>query len=1012
MNQSYLEKKRARLTTGLIQSTSVLALAASALAGSSGSAWAQDNESSTAKAASALEEVIVTGTLISRPDYIAESPVATVDNSQLSAAGQPSLDVAIGQLPQFAAGQGAAEVGDAQVNIGFSGGQSNADLRGLGINRSLVLLDGRRMMSSSPDGSIDLNTIPKILIRNVEIVTGGASATYGSEAIAGVVNFRLKRDFTGIALDYQFGSTTEGDGERHDIGFMAGGDFGGDKGHALFAFNYAKRNTVLGSDRPFFADIRQLARPPEGIIEPGSFGGGAPTIDAVNQVLAGIPGTTPLEGTGDFLGSLGFNTDGSLFTTGAAPNCVQNFQGLEDQKGINISPNCTRVQVALGQFFAVQVPLDKYNAFATADYDLGDHVNVFGQFNFSQTKTRSISGPGSSKPSVPLIVPLDSPFVTGNAALQTLLASSQTPVTGPLVVTKLMSAFGNRSVLSDTVNWQAVGGASGDIPNTPLSWNIHGSLGRSSVTTIFGGDISRTAINAILDGSVNFQGSQGDCVGFAWNPFGNNPISAGCAEFAGRSETNVNTLTQREVQAVVQGPLFDLPAGEVSFALGADHRRFSFNFRPDAVFSTNDTLAFGSISAAGGVQRVSEVFGELFVPVLADKPFAQDLSLNFGYRYSKYNNISGRSTWKASASWQPIEAVRFRGGRSRAIRAPSPFDLFGPTSAQERDIGVPPFAGDPCDVRTVFRTGPDAAQVEQLCQAQGVPAALLPGFTLGSASTRNQDGSNPNLEPERADSWTLGAVLTPISGEFLGGLQASIDFYRIKIKDAVGILDNREILTRCFNSDGVSNPNFAVDNPFCERISRNPGTGGISLIESGRFNFQTLTTAGVDFQVNYEYPLNDSSALRLDTIFTYLRKFQVAGLLGSPTLDFAGSVGFGLNSGTQFGGNISHPDWKGNTALTYIRGPLTGTLRWRFISSMKHVDQVADPDATTPGVSSFNYFDFNASYEFNEHVSVGVSFNNIADKKPPRVAGAPLTTDAALYDVIGRTFHLSTQLAF
>lgn len=960
----------------------------------------------------AASEIVVTGSLISRTDYVAESPVTTIGSEQIASVGQPSLDVAIGQMPQFAAAQGAAEVGDAQTNIGFSGGQSNADLRGLGINRSLVLMDGRRLMPSSPDGSIDLNAIPKILIRSVEVVTGGASATYGSEAIAGVVNFRLDRNFSGLELNYQYGITTEGDGEKHSLGMLAGGDFDDNRGHALFAFEYAKRDAVLGADRPFFADIRQLARPPEGIILPGSFGGGAPTIDAVNQLLAAIPGTTPIAGTGNFNGSLGFNTDGSLFTTGAAPNCVQNFLGLDDQQAINISPNCTRVQVALGQFFAVQVPLDKYNAFASADYDITDNVTLFGQFNYSQTNTESISGPGSSKPSVPLIVPLDSPFVTGNAGLQALLASSTTPVTGPLVLTKLLSAFGNRSVRSDTDNWQALGGARGEIPSTPLKWEIHGSVGRSTVTNTFTGDVSRAAINAILDGSADFQGESGDCQGFAWNPFGNNPISAACAGFAGRTETNVNSLTQREVQATVQGPLFSLPAGDISFAVGADYRRFAFNFRPDSMFTTDDSLAFGTISPAGGVQKVSEVFGELFIPLLADMPFVQELSLNLAYRYSDYNNISGRSTWKISGSWQPFDMLRIRGGRSRAIRAPSPFDLFGPTSAQERDIGVPPFAGDPCDVRTVFRTGSDAAQVAQLCQAQGVPAALLPSFTLGSASTRNQDGSNPDLEPEKANSWTLGFVVTPDSGDFLSGLQASVDYYNIKIKDAVGILDNREILTRCFNSDGVSNPDFSVDNPFCRRIQRDTSTGGISLIESGRFNFQTLKTSGVDFQLNYQFDLTGASSLRVDTNFTWLDKFEVAGLLGSPTLDFAGSVGFGLNSGTQFGGNISHPEWKGNTALSYLNDAFTGTLRWRFISSMKHVDEVSNPTSTTPGVSSFNYFDFNAGYDFTDDITLSASVNNIADKNPPRVAGAPLTTDAALYDVIGRTFNVAVSVKF
>lgn len=994
-------------------SASAIAIAVSSVASLGFSAASAQEQAGAAGAGrSADDEIIVTGSLISRSDYTAMSPISTIGGDSLDAAGQPSLDVAFGQLPQFAAAQGAAEVGDAQVNIGFSGGQSNSDLRGLGINRSLVLMDGRRLMPSSPDGSIDLNTIPKSLIQNVEIVTGGASAAYGSEAIAGVVNFRLKRNFSGLQLNYRYGSTTHGDGETQEISAIAGGDFADDRGHALFAIEFADRNAVLGSDRSFFSGIRQLARPPEGIIAPGGFGGGAPTIDAVNQALAAVNGGM-IAGVGSdpFLGSIGINTDGSLFTTGAAPNCVQNYQGL-GPKGLNISADCTKVQVALGQFFAVLVPLERYNAFASADYDLNEHVKLYGQFNFSQSKSLSVSGAGSSKPSIPLIVPLNSPFVTGNAALQTVLGSISPATSGPIVLTKLMSAFGDRTVRYDTTTWQATGGASGDIPSTPFTWDIYGAYGRSLFTNTFEGDISLSAINSILDGTANFQGQTGSCAGFAWNPFGNNPISAACAEFAGRTETNIDELVQWQAQGTVQGPVFTLPAGEVSIALGGDYRRFYFDFRPDSEFVAKDSLAFGTISAAGGAQSVREVFGELFIPVLADMPLAEEFSLSLGYRYSKYNDISGRSTWKTSANWEPVEGLAFRGGYSRAIRAPSPFDLFGPTSRQEKDIGVPPFAGDPCDVGTVFRTGPDAAQVAQLCQAQGVPAALLPTYTLGSASTQNQDGSNPDLQPEKANSWTVGMVATPEIGAIPGRLQASIDYYNIKIEDAIGILSNTEILKRCFNSDGVSNPTFSVDNAFCQRVTRNPATGGISLIESGRFNFQTLTTAGIDFQIDYSLPLDGESSLRFNSIFTYLRRFEVAGLLGSPTLDYAGSIGFGLDSGTQFGGDISHPEWKGNTSVTYNYGPFAGTWRWRYINSMTHSDVVANPSSTTPGVPAFNYFDFDARYDVNDNVRVGFSFNNITNKKPPRVAGAPLTTDAALYDVIGRTFHLSARVTF
>ena len=290
--------------------------------------------------ATADQDIVVTGSRISRRDFQSDSPISTVSATAITASGQPLLDRIIGELPQFAASQGAAEVGDAQGSIGFSGGQSFSDLRGLGPNRSLVLLDERRLMPSSPDGAIDLNTIPTALIDTVEVITGGASAAYGSDAVAGVVNFKLRSKFTGFEVNYQHGATTRGDGATNQASGILGGGFSENRGSALIAFEYSDRASVFGASRPFFANIRQLARPPEGIIGAGNYGGGAPTIAAVNAVLAGYPGTIPIAGTGTYTGAIGVNIDGTIFTDLAGTNCVQNYKGVGVVQGVNISANC------------------------------------------------------------------------------------------------------------------------------------------------------------------------------------------------------------------------------------------------------------------------------------------------------------------------------------------------------------------------------------------------------------------------------------------------------------------------------------------------------------------------------------------------------------------------------------------------------------------------------------------------------------------------------------------------
>ncbi|WP_423141772.1 TonB-dependent receptor plug domain-containing protein [Parablastomonas sp. CN1-191] len=1006
--------------------TSLLALiAASAVAAVPGMAAAQTIEAPTPAAPTPDEEtaqpkpdsngeIVVTGSLIARRDATSSSPISTVDADALSSTASPSLDKALGQLPQFSGAQGAAEVGDAQGTIGFSGGQSYSDLRGLGPNRSLVLLDGRRLMASSPDGAIDLNTIPSSLIGSVEVITGGASATYGSDAVAGVVNFKLRTKLDGLELTAKTSITDEGDGATKSIAAAWGSSFADSKGRVLFALEYADRDAVAGRDRPFFANIRQLARPPEGIIGAGNYGGGAPSVAAVNAVLAGYPGTTPIAGSGAYNGAIGVNNDGTIFTTLAGSNCVQNYRGLnQGVLGLNISPNCRQVQVALGQYFAVQVPLKRYNAFTKLSYELSSDISVYGQFGYMRSEALSQTGAGSTKPAIPLIVPRSNPYITGNAALQQIL-NSNPAATGNLIVTKLLTNFGNRVETFDYDVWQGVVGLEGRIPGTPLSFNLYGSQGKAQYVNTMYGDVSSTAINSALNGTANYRGQNGNCIGYAVNPFGSAPISAGCLEYISRTNINTNDQKQTIVEGTVQGPLFALPGGDLSFAVGADHRQTSFNYVPADTLRTNDSISYGLISAASGKQSVNEVFGELLIPILRDTPFFRELTVNLGYRYSDYSLFGGQNTYKGDLTWRPVEPVLLRGSYSVAIRAPSLGNLFGPTSVAQLPIGTGPNAGDPCAVGSIYRTSSAAAQVSALCQAQGIPAAIYPTYTYGISTVPGLDGSNPSLTPERATTYSFGTVITPHFGSpVFNRVQLSVDYYNIRIKDAIGALLLSDILPRCFNSDGISNPSYDQGNAYCQRITRDPLTGQITLGRQGLFNFATYTVAGIDAQLNWQMALGDmgiggqDSTLDLRSTVSYLDKYTVAGLLGSPTYNYAGTAGFG-----GVGGGISHPRWKTNTSLTYNTGPFSGTLIWRHISKMDHSDLLSNPASPTPGIAAYNYFDANAEFSAGERFTFGLGVTNLTDKTPPFISAAPLTTDAATYDVIGRTFFASIKARF
>jgi iron complex outermembrane recepter protein len=967
-----------------------------------------------------IEAIVVTGSRISRRDFQSDSPIVTIDQSTLAAAGQPTLDRAIGEMPQFSAAQGMSEVGDVQGSTNFAGGQAYGDLRGLGPNRALVLMDGRRMMQSNPNGSVDLNTIPMSMIENVEVITGGASSTYGSDAIAGVLNFKLREHFSGAEVSVQHGATTHGDGATEHVSALLGGNFADDRGNMVLAFEYSERGVVHGADRPFFANIRQLARPPEGILPGGTFGT-APTIGAVNSVLAGYPGTTPIAGSGAYNGSLGVNTDGTIFTDLAAPNCVQNYRGL-GQKGVNIGAGCTQVQVALGQFFAIQVPLTKYNMFARSTYKISDSVSAYTQFSFMESTARDETAGGSTGPGKELFIPLNNPYVVNNPGLQTILGSrpadpnNPNALTQPLVLTKLLSMSGDRIQSYKYDVYQAVAGLKGDIPipGTDLTWDVYGSYGSTLFNNLQQNDSSKTALTAILNGTANYQGSAGNCVGYAWNPLGSNPLTPGCREYVTRENSNVNTITQKNVEGTLQGKIVTLPAGDLRFAVGADYRGSSFDYHPDAGLINNDSFSYDTTVATSGTQNVREVFAELLVPVLKDLPLIEELSLDLGARRSDYDLFGGVNTWKADLNWKPVSQLTVRGGYARAIRAPSLGELFAPTVTGNLNIGSGPAAGDPCATGSAFRTGANAAQVATLCQAQGVPAALYPNYTYGVDSVHGTSGGNPSLTPETANTYSIGTVWNPhFSSDLMHKFQVSVDYYHIAISNAVGSLALTDILPRCFNSDGISNPTYSASNIYCSQITRDRNTGNIVLGHEGLLNLASYKTDGIDTEIDWSFGLgaiglsDSAGTFRLNSMINYTHTFDVSALPGSPVLDYAGSIG-----NTQVSPEMAHPHWKANTAFGYLIGPVTTTLHWRYIAAMKHQDVVVDPTSTTPGVGTYNYFDFDAHWAVVDHLELTAGLTNIGDKAPPFVSGQPLTTDSATYDIIGRTYYVGFKAKF
>ena len=581
-------------------------------------------------------------------------------------------------------------------------------------------------------------------------------------------------------------------------------------------------------------------------------------------------------------------------------------------------------------------------------------------------------------------------------------------------MTKLLTASGPRSQTFEYDVYQGVIGLRGTIPGTALNFDVYGSIGQTHFTNMQYNDTSRANIAAVLNGTANFTGSAGSCIGYAWNPFGNNPFSPGCEQFITRDNTNINTTRQQVIEATVTGPIFKLPGGDLSFALGAAYRNNSFAFRPDNALILGDTPSFDNIVPTGGSQKVKEVFGELEVPLLKDVFLFNSLSLNLGYRRANYSGFGSVDAYKADASWRPFEQLLIRGGYQRSIRAPSLGELFAPTATGSINIGAVPGAGDPCDSRSAFRSGANAAQIQALCIAQGVPAAIYPTFTYINDTAFGSTGGNPNLTPEKADSFTIGTVWSPRFGSPMFRMfNLSVDYYNIKLRDAIGTVALTQILPRCFNFDGLSNPGYSLNNVFCQQITRDTRSGAISFGREGALNLATYKTDGIDVQFDWGFDLagmglgEGAGTMRLNSVVTYTRSFKVSSLPGSPVLDYVGSIGNNAVSP-----QIAHPRWKTNTSLGYTSGAFTITGRWRFIDKMIHQDKVVNPAAVTPGVPAYSYFDADFTVNVSDRFQFTGGITNIGNKAPPFVSGQPLTTDSATYDIIGRSFFVGAKVKF
>jgi len=1002
------------------QLTTVAATVAMLLATSLSTPKAQAAESTESEE---LATVVVTGSRIVRRDFESSTPVVTVGKELLEQTPDFAIETKLRALPQFAAS------GASQFNANPATGGTGAatlNLRAIGDNRNLVLLDGRRLMPSTSNFAIDVNTIPASLIENVETLTGGASAVYGSDAISGVVNFKTRTNFSGIRFDVQHGSTFKNDMPNTDATLTLGANFAEDRGNAVFAVNWSDRGTIRQRDREFYRRAWATSYPasPVTIIQGAynpTIGNNLPTEAAVDAYFAtfGAPATAVSRTT-----SLGFNNDGTLFNaTGAVGTNIYNFtSGVPLRQAVSTTATGGKVVSEysfVGQELAV--PVTRTSLFTKLNYKLNEYADVYLQAYNTHYDSLAESGPIQLGNFWAITVPRDAAHPVP-APLATILNTRANP-NADWVLFKTTLYTGQRITEGRSDVSQIVGGVRGTLGLSDWTYDANVSSGRSQlVTTGVGGYVKNALAETLFDApnyGANYRDSNGTCTSGV-SPFGTFTPSQDCIDYMTVNPKNRTELKQHTAELNLQGGLFDLPAGDVRAAVGASWRKNTYLFRPDdaltiARSSNQDTDFSGTFVTRGtsGDISVKDFYVETLLPLLRGARLAETLEMSLGYRLSDYSVSGSVNAYKADMLWTPIADLKLRAGYQHAVRGPNVNELYQPPTPQ---FGAPV---DNCRstvnlTNPAFNnpTNPNRARLQQLCRAMmGAGAPPITNPTTDPYGLNNYNGGgdistpafvsgNPLLKPESGDTVTAGFVFQPQWDLPLGARTSlSVDYYDIRVKDAIASVSSQATFDFCYNANG-GNPTYDPNNLYCRNIGRDqtPGNNGVTTIVNGVTQNQgRIDTHGLDVQFDISAQAGPGQ-VRLNSLVNRIFSFRQQAAPLQPQL--------------QYGGHTGYYNWRTFNTLSYQWGQLNVGLRWQHLSAVKALAKVTSPTSTNPDIAAYDYFDLTGNYRLTDKISFGAGISNLFDKVQPETAVTPGSTDPQNYDIIGRRYFLRASVAF
>lgn len=908
-----------------------------------------------------IGEVVVTGSHIARESYETSTPTTIIDRRAIQNTGFNNLGEVLLEIPS--------------VGIGLSSATSNfngdndastfVNLRGLGTDRTLTLVNGRRRVAGSGASSaVDLNTIPAAMVDRIDVITGGAAAVYGADAVSGVVNVILRRDFEGLEVSARDGVAEHGGAGSYSINLFGGMRFNDDKGSLSFGASYNDENPLFGPERSFSRKWISL------VPNPANTGPNDGITDLILIRDTVLPDFTTA-GT-FYIGDTRYTYNPGLRTTQNGPLY---YGGSVADGGEGFSYT---------HYDQLRIKREAFATHTSFDYRLSERVSLFSEAEFSR-----ITAVDSFQSNFEIGQPIqrDNPFVA--ADLGALMDANGV---GTIFVSRQDDDQGLLTESTDKASFTAVAGLKGTFAND-WSWQTfyqYGWLRTDANKTSRIEARWQAAVDAIADPLTGDPICRSEaaraegCV--ALNILGENVATQAAIDYFRHQRMRGVTNTQEITGAQLTGKLFELPAGDLRFATGLEYRRERLETRPDGLAVTGQLWPFDSLGEGfNGSFEVKEAFAEFVTPLLADKPFANALNFELAGRLSDYSTINKTKAWKVAGDWSPVSDVRFRATRTRSVRAPNLTELFIPTSI------VNQFNQDPCDASLRNANSNRDAN----CAALGAPVDFV---DLGGQGNFARVGGNPDLQEETSNALTVGIILTPSA---IPRLSLSVDYWKIDIDNAINDIGIQTIVDRC-----VDLP--TTDNQFCPLVHRGSDFV-IDYVDVREINVSTLLAKGIDVQSAYSLPMPSlgilpAGNLRILVNGTYLitREQQVDPTdPGSLVVD-TGAGGF--------------PRVRANLTLGYVSGGVSADFMTRYVGHQLGDRDAAPEEREANRAGAKIYNDLVLAYTLQEKYRLHLGINNLFDVIPPRIpefftgGGNTAGPAGALYDNIGRYFFFGASM--